>query len=243
MENNIFAMDLDDELRLKPVPESFDDECDISENVLKDVEENKDHSLLFPGSIITVSAAMVLIVSFSIRFSLSNECLSQLLMLFHLLLPYNTKLCKTIYQFREYFRNLKAPVINHYFCNNYCKKIAAEVACCECGNNTSVFENRSCYIEFSLINQVLCFFKQPGFCEKLKYRFNRNCDSNNLYDIYDGDIYKKHFDSGGQLADLNNISFVLNTDEVPIFKSSNISISPVFLVITELEPKLRYHVM
>ena len=92
MENNIFTMDLDDELCLKPVLESFDDECDISENVLKDVEENKDDSLLFPGSIITVSAPMVLIVSFSIRFSLSNECLSQLLMLFHLLLPYNTNL-------------------------------------------------------------------------------------------------------------------------------------------------------
>ena len=91
-----------------------------------------------------------------------------------------------------------------------------------------------------MINQVLCFFKRPGFYEKLKYRFNRNCDSNNLYDIYDGDIYKKHFDSGGQLADFSNISFVLNTDGVPIFKSSNISIWPVFLIINELGPKLRY---
>ena len=68
MENNIFTMDLDDELCLKPVPESFDDECDISKNVLKDVEENKDNSLLFPGSAITVFAAMVLVLSFSIRF-------------------------------------------------------------------------------------------------------------------------------------------------------------------------------
>ena len=68
MENNIFTMDLDDELCLKPVPESFDDECDISENVLKDVEENKDDSLLFPGSAITVFAVIVLILSFSIKF-------------------------------------------------------------------------------------------------------------------------------------------------------------------------------
>ena len=62
------------------------------------------------------------------------------------------------------------------------------------------------------IYQVLCFFKWPGFYEKLKYRFSRNCDSNNLYDIYDGDIYEKHFDSGAQLADLNKISFVSNSD-------------------------------
>ena len=42
------------------------------------------------------------------------------------------------------------------------------------------------------------------------------------------------------MVDLNNISFVLNTDAVPIFKSSNIWILPVFLVTNELEPKLRY---
>ena len=64
MENNICTMDLDDEPCLKPVPESFDNKCDTSENVLKDVEENKDDSLLFPGSTITVSAAMVLILNF-----------------------------------------------------------------------------------------------------------------------------------------------------------------------------------
>ena len=122
IEINIFTMDLDDELCLWPVPEGFDDECDIRENVLKDADESEDDFLLFLGSTITVSAAMVLILSFNIRFSLSNECLSQLLMLFHMLLPGNTKLCKIIYKFREYFRNIKAPVIYHYLCNNCCKK-------------------------------------------------------------------------------------------------------------------------
>ena len=78
-----------------------DDECGISENVLKDVNEIEDNSLLFPERTIIVSSAMVCHLSFSSRFSLSNECLSQLLMLFHLLVPGNTKLCKTIYQFRE----------------------------------------------------------------------------------------------------------------------------------------------
>ena len=175
---------------------------------------------------------MVLILSFSISFSLSNESLLQLLMLFYLLLLYNTKLCKTIYQFREDFRNIKkllwytitsattvvkkiASEIARCECGSntsayqfredfrnikkllwytitsattVVKKIASEVACCECRSNTSAFESRSFYIELSLINQVLCFFKRPGFYEKLKYRFNENCGSNNLYDIYDGDI-------------------------------------------------------
>ena len=60
-ENNIFTMDLDDEVCLRPVPESFDDECDISENALKDVDKIENDSLLFPGNTITVSVAMVLV--------------------------------------------------------------------------------------------------------------------------------------------------------------------------------------
>ena len=60
-ENNIFTMDLDDELCLRPVPESFDDEREICENVLKDVDKIEDDSLLFPGNTITVSVAMVLV--------------------------------------------------------------------------------------------------------------------------------------------------------------------------------------
>ena len=54
-------MDLDDELCLRPVPESFDDECEICENVLRDVDKIEDDSLLFPGNTITVSVAMVLV--------------------------------------------------------------------------------------------------------------------------------------------------------------------------------------
>ena len=132
---------------------------------------------------------MVLILSFSIRFSLSNQSLLQLLMLFYLLLLYNTKLCQTIYQLREDFRDiLKLLLYTITSATTVVKKIASEVACCECRSNTSAFESRSFYIELSLINQVLCFFKRTGFYEKLKYRFNGNCGSNNLYYIDDGDI-------------------------------------------------------
>ena len=53
IQNNIFTMNLDDELCLKqPGSESFNDECGISGDVLKDIDENGDDALLFPGSII-----------------------------------------------------------------------------------------------------------------------------------------------------------------------------------------------
>ena len=103
VESNIFTMDLDDELCLKPVPESFDDKCDIIEDVLKDVDENEEIPFISRKYYYGICCHGLLILSFSISFSLSNESLLQLLMLFYLLLLYNTKLCKTIYQFREDF--------------------------------------------------------------------------------------------------------------------------------------------
>ena len=44
----------------------------------------------------------------------------------------------------------------------------------------------------------------------------------------------------GLLSNPNNILLLWNTDDVPLFKSSKISIWPIFLVINELEPKLRF---
>ena len=59
---------------------------DKDNNTQNEIEvEMKD--FLFEGSTITVSAAMVLILSYSIRFSLSSIALSYLLLLINLMLP------------------------------------------------------------------------------------------------------------------------------------------------------------
>ena len=52
-------------------------------------------------------------------------------------------------------------------------------------------------------------------------------------DIYSGKVYQKHVASGF-LADEANISFILNTDGIPVFKGSKYSFWPVFLLISEL---------
>lgn len=75
-----------------------------------------------------------------------------------------------------------------------------------------------------------------------EYRFkgtDRNND--NIYDIYDGEEYKKHFHPGGFLAEPTNFSLSFNTDGVSIYRtSSKGELWPVYLVINELPPKIRY---
>ena len=58
---------------------------------------------------------------------------------------------------------------------------------------------------------------------------------NNIEDICDGELYKSLSDRGVLSSELPyNVSFTLNTDGVPVFKSSNMSIWPVYLTINEL---------
>ena len=57
--------------------------------------------------------------------------------------------------------------------------------------------------------------------------------------IYDGELYK-HPAGPEVLLSPHNLSFTWNTDGVPVFKSSNFSLWPLYLVVNELSPKKRF---
>lgn len=89
-------------------------------------------------------------------------------------------------------------------------------------------------------SQLRNLFSQKGFYEKLNHRFQRKFDMEHKYcDVYDGHLYKSYYEKEGPLSKQENVSFTFNTDGAPVFKSSKISVWPLFLVINELPYKLR----
>ena len=76
-----------------------------------------------------------------------------------------------------------------------------------------------------------------NFVELLKYRFERHLEDGFMLDIYDGCVHQDRYEF---FSDPCNISFSLNYDGAPKFKSSNMQIWPIQLCINELPPKLRY---
>ena len=74
----------------------------------------------------------------------------------------------------------------------------------------------------------------------LQKRFSRTKEHGCLRDIYDGEVYQKHMSPNGFLHNSMNISFTMNTDGAAVFKSSSASLWPVYLIINELPPQLRY---
>jgi len=80
---------------------------------------------------------------------------------------------------------------------------------------------------------------EKGFHSLLLARFQER-ESGCLKDIYDGPAYHNSMVEGGGLRDPMNISLTINTDGVRISKSSDATLWPVYAVINELPPNLRY---
>lgn len=182
-----------------------------SEPDTDDDSKSFEETVIFQGSRITISAVIALILSFSVRFSLSSVALSNLLLLIIFLLPKDSNLCKTLHYFKKHFQTIKNPTGYHLYCNNCYLKILNHSLqfCSKCRSDLTFEENKGYFIEFPIINQVKLFFKRPGFYDNLQFRFNHQKKySDNIEDIYDGCIYKKHFENYGFLSNTDNISFL-----------------------------------
>ena len=87
------------------------------------------------------------------------------------------------------------------------------------------------FLELPIQEQLKTLCEKPGFFNKLNYRFNRSKAQDNCYeDIYDGNIYTQN----NLLQNDDHISLLWNTDGKPIFKSSHVSIWPLYFLINEL---------
>ena len=58
--------------------------------------------------------------------------------------------------------------------------------------------------------------------------------------MYDGAVYQRKFGRGRFLSEPYNLSLKLNTHGVAIFQSSQFGVWPLFLLVNELPPSLRY---
>lgn len=112
-----------------------------------------------------------------------------------------------------------------------------------------------CFVSWTLILPYLCvanhssfYVSGSGILELLQYREKRTIQKEgNIEDIFDGKLYKKHFDDRGffhgtptdRMQDELHISLQINTDGVAIFRSSKFSLWPIYCTVNELPPGSR----
>ena len=205
---------------------------------------DRDQEPLYNGANVTLGSVMVLLVLFVIRHNLTSEALENLLSIIAAVLPASSVLPCSVSRFKKYFGDLKHPFVFHHYCS-FCFAYIGQRGVTQCTNSHCLKDltakgGTSYFIEIPIINQLQTMFSRSGFYNDLQHRFKRKKQAQeNIEDIYDGRLYRSLV-SKGILSSENNISFIFNTDGVPVFKSSKVSIWPLYLIINELPYKKRF---
>ncbi|KAG8171808.1 hypothetical protein JTE90_006165, partial [Oedothorax gibbosus] len=185
---------------------------------------------LYSGSPITVIESVILVLVFFLKHSLTSACLSDLLTLIkmHCTLP---NFCpKSVYLFKK-FLACQQKVDNIYYCSTcYTTHKNAYSVCPQCKS----VQLKDCNFinQLSASNQLKSILERPGVLHSINdNKVKHVCNSGKICDLYDGRVYKKFKEEHGND---NNLTFMWFTDGAALFKSSNVSIWPLYLAINEL---------
>ena len=240
-----FADEEEPAVIIDPVVETIVEEVPkILQNNCQNEDSSNADSPLYKGCTKTLGLLLLMICSLSIRFKLSDEAISFIIVFIKMILPDENNMISSVYTLKEYLKKfVNFPTI-HYLCSwcgTHVPKDGNKCTNKHCLKDLTQPGSVGYFIQHSVISQLQLMAKRNSFLKKVRsYRFQhyaKNTESN-YCDIYDGANYKNVFENGF-LKDPNSVSFSLNTDGVQIFKSSSLSMWPVFMIINEIPPSER----
>lgn len=103
---------------------------------------------------------------------------------------------------------------------------------------------KSYFVMANIESQLKQLLERKTVWQDVQNVKNKILAANNLVDsiqdITDGECYRLLCNDGQFLHSMTSISALFNTDGVPLYSSSNVSIWPLFLAINELPPSYRF---
>lgn len=178
---------------------------------------------LYNGTDLTVCAAVCLIMQFALCNNLTNEAIEKLLKLLKLLLLSPNHLPGSFYKFKAFFEQ---SYVHFEICKT-CKDYTEQCHCQSAKPTT-------CHLLQILLTKPLSAIIDNNW-ELLQYT-SSNTD-HIIRDVWDGLSMKEtNFEPS---SNKRNISLMISTDGIPLFKSSTISLWPVSFAILNLPPAIR----
>ena len=173
--------------------------------------------------------------------NLTNSALEALLELLHVLLPVPNHLPKTVHKFKSFFKGWHDGIECIFYCPN-CEEVLGSgnsdetmLSCSQCETSFDKVHLKKAgkfFIHVPFEKQIKSVLKSNSGDILTLPNVKEHCKvhSKCIKDISDGKRYDVTFP---------NLTLTLNTDGIPVFKSSRFDIWPILVLINELEPLTR----
>jgi len=179
---------------------------------------------LYENATIMLDSCITILLYLVFYCDIAISKVDKLCKLIALLLPQNNLLPKTK---EELFRHVPnfGKMSKVYYCSN----------CVTLGKCDSCTSSKQFFLYHSLKEQLEQRFQDPNFAQHLHHWKTRECDQN-IRDVFDGSVFNEM-----QLNMREQTIFLqANWDGVSPFKSSTHSLWPLYFVVLNLPPELRY---
>ena len=238
-----------------------DSELDPPSDSELDIEVDKDmFEPLYPGASISKCGAYCAIMEFKRVCRLPFTAIAMLLQLLQLLCPVQNKLPRSIYMLKKVFQRHRAPYTKRVFCSSCNKEICQGQKRCMDRNCTYQEPNALIHLpsdravqrivtsHSTLFYQCIVFYMSTytymfiilhfvcivGNWTKLSYP-QRECNPHIQFDIHTGKGYRKDAEF---YSHTEHIGAFFNTDGISVFKSSRLTVWPIFLALASLPPSI-----
>lgn len=213
------------------------DNVEEDEGAADNVDEEQK---LYEGATVNNLQAVVLILAFSLRHSLSDRATGDLLQLVQAFLPAGTcvTMFKSFFKFKQYIPKTEKPAEFVFYCPNV--NCGSVLPSSNNDDNDAIDGNNGlCELCLTPCNSEQlkkdgCFFLMLSIARQISTILNVNGQYLRHFNVRDAALYAEVL----PLRQNNNISITWNVDGVPLFKSSLNEVWPIRCIINELPPLL-----
>ena len=196
-----------------------------------------------PGHPLSLQTSVLLIWLYIVHCSLTADQVSGLLSLLNLHFLVAHPGLRSLYSFKHILDQMQSPFVKHFYCSTCFSLVMENAQHCTnqlCPQDFSGKGSKGYFLEFPVLSQLYSLFPRKVFIDQVNHAKTRAKKvQENIEDIYDGSVYKYLRDSHKFNKRDHFLTFTMNTDGIPIFKSSQTSKWPIFLMINELPLAVR----
>lgn len=228
----------DDQSKIVNVELSQSNDEDLNSKVPLYVVPPSDDNFVSP---INYDDHVLAVSTYAVRHNISDTAFEHLLYLIDIHIPENNLLERRVIKMKEKCGFNDGLMKFHTFCT-HCENVFSNgVDACQtpfCPGKRKTSKSQHYFVTGNLQNQLENVLVRKDIWNSIQEQSNNV--TQNITDIVDGIEYKKLKEDEQFLSCTNNISLAFFTDGVALFKSSGISLWPVYLLINELPRRQRF---